>query len=112
MDLDAEIEKFMFQIYEKVHNKQPVVFEKILKQEERCLQDAGDDVESYVRCMRKMNKNVEFNEHMMAYKTEYIIKKATMCFHENFKQNKSLEPCKEAALSQIEKYAKDFSNAV
>ncbi len=111
MDLESELEKFMFELYEKVNQRQPVVFEKIMKQEERCLQDAGDDVESYVNCMRKISKQAAYNEHMMAYRTEYAIKKATTCFHENAKSNKSFAPCKEMAFSQIEKYLKDLSNS-
>lgn len=111
MDLDAELEKFMFELYDKVHHRHPVIFDKIIKYEGKCLEEAEDDPEVYVRCMRKLNKTIEHNEHAMAFKTEHAIIKATACMHEHEKDKEGLDQCKKTAFDQIDKYIKDFNNS-
>jgi len=112
MDLQQEINQLTTYLHHRIAEKDEKTFAKIANQETKCLEYSKDDVESYVKCMKKSRKAIEYHEKMLRFKTDFIRGKAIECFSQKMENDESLEPCKQEAKAQVEKFINDFRNSI
>ncbi len=111
MDPHAELDRFKMELYREFESIQPIIEDKLGEYSAKCYEDAGEDAEKFVTCVKKREKSLNYHQSIFGFKVEHAVKKANACFLEN-PTAKRIEKCKSDTRSLIERYTKDFHTSV
>lgn len=112
MDPQTEINQVTAHLHHTIVEKDEKVYQKIANHEANCYENAKDNIDTYVKCMKKLGKSIEYHEKILNFKAEFVRKKYLECFNMRREKDQSVEPCKQEAIAQVEKFVVDFRNAV
>ena len=112
MDLQLEINQLTTQLHHRIAEKDKKTYKKIADQETVCYENSKDDMDAYVKCMKKLGKSIDYHEKMLNFKTEFVRRKAIECFHHKIEKDQDLESCKQEAKTQVEKFIQEFKGSV
>eukprot|EP01017_Pseudomicrothorax_dubius_P023704 TRINITY_DN2527_c0_g1_i1.p1 TRINITY_DN2527_c0_g1~~TRINITY_DN2527_c0_g1_i1.p1 ORF type:complete len:118 (-),score=29.83 TRINITY_DN2527_c0_g1_i1:111-464(-) len=77
---------------------------------ERCMADAGDDVERFVHCMNKSSKRVRKAGEMFGFRVSFFHNQAYQCFKDADAGVRTIEECNEIGQASFKRLLDQFFN--
>jgi len=112
MDLDEEAQKLGLRVRHMRLLKDPQIFEKVENLEKKCREKARDDSDVYITCMLELQEKIDYQEAILAYKSEFIMKKAVDCFNRKKESIGNIEFCKNEAISFVKKFISQYNDSI